>query len=143
MADHFLSERVDTGREDLGGIAEAAKELCVVDVAKLYNPGRFAELAGTIGLAPGFVADSAVLEANGVARGFHSNADVDVFGRLQKTMDLCLPTGAPLCAAFCRLLFVTRYQRYLVRDAQRLFEGRRYLKVATDSYHRQSDRGRY
>ena len=143
LATHSRSEGADIGRQDLQALAVACVDLQAVDISEVYNPARFIQRAGVLGLAPGFVADAAVLKKDGTPWNLMEKEDENLLERLQAKEQPWLVVGAPPCTAFSRLLDITRRHRDPELDAKRLEEGRHHLEVAVRAYRRQIANNQY
>ena len=137
LATHHRGVGVDTNQQDLQALAVACIDRQAVDISEVYNLARFTRMAGVLGLAPGFVADAAVLEEDGTPWNLMEKEAEDLFERVQAKGQPWLVVGALPCTAFSRLLDVARRQRDPELDAKRLEEGRHHMEFAVSADRRQ------
>ena len=118
-------------------------ELMGVDVSEVFNPGIFTRLAGAVGLAPGFVADAAVVKPQVGNWNLVRPGDQQLYLKLIDHEQPWLLAGAPPCGPFSVLMILQWRNRDPEKDRQRLEWGRELLRTACRGYRKQYDAGRY
>ncbi len=68
FATHHRGEGADISQQDLQALIVACVDRQAVVISEVYNPASFTRMAGVLGLAPGFVADAAVLKQDRTPR---------------------------------------------------------------------------
>ena len=114
-----------------------------MDVAEVYSPPRIAEMAGRMGLRPGWSLDLTTCDEQGRQWDFNCPAMRNVAVRKLLQDKPRLLVGSPMCSAFSTMNNIN-YSRMTGQERQqRLNYGRRHLKFCTKFYEIQWGEGRY
>ena len=137
VRDCFAAKQTDVSKEELQDITALCLELGSVDVAEIYSPERFTEMAPRMGLRPGFAVD--------LQTGWNMEdpEHVQELERMTEEQDPYLLTGSPPCGPFSALQRISRKKRDPGEYREMKDRARHHLKTAVGFYWRQLKRGRY